>query len=141
MRIWPRPDASRKLSGDLDNVVLMAMRKEPARRYVSASALASDITSYLTGYPVHARTDNWQYRSGKFIRRHKAGVSAAVVVALALIGFSIAMGMLAKRATRERLAAQRESQFLQGIFEAATPDRTHGRPITPRDCSIRELSA
>ena len=127
------PDASRKLSGDLDNVVLMAMRKEPARRYVSASALASDITSYLTGYPVHARTDNWQYRSGKFIRRHKAGVSAAVVVALALIGFSIAMGMLAKRATRERLAAQRESQFLQGIFEAATPDRTHGRPITPRD--------
>lgn len=127
------PDAARKLSGDLDNIVLKAMRKEPSRRYVSASAFASDITAYLTGYPVHARTDNWKYRSGKFIRRHKAAVAVAVVVTLALIGFSIAMGLLAKRATRERLAAQRESQFLQGIFEAATPDRTHGQPITPRD--------
>jgi hypothetical protein len=126
-------DTLRKLSGDLDNIVLMAMRKEPARRYVSASALASDVKAYLAGYPVHARTATWQYRSGKFIRRHKAAVSAAAIVALALVAFSIGMGLLARRATLERLAAQREAQFLQGIFAAATPDRARGRQITARE--------
>ena len=127
------PDAARKLHGDLDNIVLMAMRKEPARRYVSVSALASDVKAYLTGYPVHARTDAWTYRSGKFIHRHKAGVAAAIIVAVALIGFSIGMGLLAKRASQERLTAQRESQFLEGIFEAATPDQARGRQITARE--------
>jgi serine/threonine protein kinase/tetratricopeptide (TPR) repeat protein len=127
------PDAARKLSGDLDNIVLMAMRKEPTRRYVSASALAGDVKAHLSGYPVHAGTDTWKYRSNKFVRRHKAAVAAAAIVTLALIGFSIGMGLLADRATRERLAAQRESQFLQGIFEAATPDRARGQQITARE--------
>jgi serine/threonine-protein kinase len=126
-------DAARKLKGDLDNIVMMAMRKEPVRRYVSVSALADDVKAYLTGYPVHARTDTWKYRSGKFIRRHKAGVIAAAIVALALIGFSIGMGLLAKRATRDRLTAQRESQFLEGIFEAATPDQARGKQVTARE--------
>lgn len=126
-------DAGRKITGDLDNIVLMAMRKEPMRRYVSVSALASDVRAYLTGYPVRARTSTWKYRSGKFVRRHKAAAAAAVIVALALIGFSIGMGLLAKRATRERLAAQRESQFLEGIFEAATPNRSRGQQITARE--------
>jgi eukaryotic-like serine/threonine-protein kinase len=127
------PNAARKLSDDLDNIVLMAMRKEPVRRYVSVAALAGDVQAYLTGYPVHARTATWKYRSGKFVRRHKAAASAAAIVVLALIGFSIGMGLLAKRATRERLAAQRESQFLQGIFEAATPDRARGQQVTARE--------
>ncbi len=127
------PGASEKLGGDLDNIVLMAMRKEPARRYVSVAALAGDVQAYLTGYPVHARTATWKYRSEKFVRRHKAAASAAAIVAMALIGFSIGMGLLAKRATQERLAAQREAQFLQGIFEAATPQETHGQEITARE--------
>jgi serine/threonine-protein kinase len=127
------PDAARTVSGDLDNIVLMAMRKEPARRYVSVSALAGDVKAYLTGYPVHARTDTWKYRSGKFVRRHKAATSAAVVVALALASSSIGMGLLARRATRERRAAQQESQFLKGILEAATPDRAHGQQVTARE--------
>jgi serine/threonine-protein kinase len=127
------PDAARKLRGDLDNIVLMAMRKEPARRYVSVAELANDVRAYLNGYPVHARTATWKYRSGKFVRRHRAAVAATVVVAFALVGFSIGMGLLAKRATRERLAAQRESQFLEGIFEAATPDTARGQQITARE--------
>ncbi|MFZ1005448.1 MAG: protein kinase [Candidatus Sulfotelmatobacter sp.] len=127
------PDAARTLRGDLDNIVLMAMRKEPVRRYASVSALTNDVQAYLTGYPVHARTDTWKYRSGKFLRRHKAGATAAAIVAVALIAFSIGMGLLAKRATRERLAVQRESQFMEGIFEAATPDLARGRQITARE--------
>jgi len=134
------PDAARTVGGDLDNIVLMAMRKEPARRYVSVSALAADVNAYLTGYPVNARTDTWKYRSGKFVRRHRIAVAAALIVALALVGFSIGMGLLAKRAARERLtaqreqlAAQRESQFLEGIFAAATPNQTRGQQITARE--------
>ena len=104
--------------------------RDPA---ICISALAGDVQAYLTGYPVHARTDTWKYRTGKFVRRHKAAASAAVIVALALIGFSVGMGLLAKRATRERRAAQRESQFLKGIFDAATPEQAHGRQITARE--------
>ena len=127
------PDAARTLSGDLDNIVLMAMRKEPSRRYVSVGAFADDIKAYLTGYPVQARADTWTYRSSKFVRRHKAAVAAVAVVTLALIGSSVGMGLLAKRATQERLTAQRESQFLEGIFAAATPNRARGQQITARE--------
>jgi eukaryotic-like serine/threonine-protein kinase len=126
------PDAPRRLKGDLDNIVLMAMRKEPTRRYASVSELAGDVQAYLTGYPVHARTENWSYRSGKFIGRHKAAVAAAGVVALALIGFSIGMGLLAKRETRERRLAERQSEFLNSIFQAATPDQARGQQVTAR---------
>ncbi len=127
------PDASRKLSGDLDNIVLMAMRKEPARRYVSAGQFAEDIEAFLGGYPVRARTDAWGYRSGKFIRRHRAAVVATVIVAVALVGFSVGMGLLARRAQRERAAAQRDAQFLNSIFQSTTPEQTRGRQVTGRE--------
>jgi len=124
------PDSRRTLRGDLDNIVLTALRKEPSRRYVSVVAFAADIQSYLKGYPVQARNDTWSYRTGKFVRRHKTGVASAAIMFLALIGFSIGMALLARRATRERRAAQRESEFLVGIFQAATPDEAKGKEIT-----------
>lgn len=127
------PDAAQIVRGDLDNIVLMAMRKEPARRYVSVAALADDVKAHLTGYPVQARNLTWKYRSIKFVRRNKAAATAAAIVALALLGFSAGMGLLAKRATRERLAAQREAQFLEGIFDASTPQQAHGEEITARE--------
>jgi tetratricopeptide (TPR) repeat protein len=126
-------ESARKLRGEVDNIVLMALRKEPSRRYVSAAAMAADVDAYLTGYPVHARTDAWGYRTGKLIRRHKAGAAATVIVAVALVIFSIGMGLLAQRATRERLAAQREAQFLERIFAAATPDGARGQRVTARE--------
>ena len=122
-----------RVDRDLDNVVLMAMRKEPSRRYAGVAAMSADIRAYLAGYPVLARTDRWSYRSQKFIRRHKASVAAAAAVALALVGFSIGMGVLAQRANRARLTAQRETQFLNTIFQAATPDQTRGKPVMARD--------
>jgi serine/threonine-protein kinase len=127
------PDAARKLSGDLDNIVLMAMRKEPARRYVSVGQFADDIKAFLSGYPVRARTDAWGYRSGKFIQRHKAAFVATVIVALALIGFGVGMGILARKAQRERLAAEREAQFLNSIFQATTPEQARGKSISGPD--------
>jgi tetratricopeptide (TPR) repeat protein len=76
---------SHSLRGDLDNIVLMALRKEPERRYNSAAALAEDIERYHTGLPVVAHQDSLTYRVSKFVRRHKAGVIAAVLVLLAIL--------------------------------------------------------
>lgn len=75
----------RRLSGDLDNIVLKALRKEPERRYASAQELSEDIRRHLAGLPVSARQDIFTYRAGKFIRRHKAGGLAALFVFLALL--------------------------------------------------------
>ena len=127
------PRMAGRLNRDLDNIVLMAMRKEPARRYAGVSAMTGDIQAYLSGYPVQARTDRWTYRSQKFVGRHRASVTAAFLMILALIGFSIGMGILARRANRARLTAERETQFLNTIFQAATPDEARGNPVMARD--------
>ena len=76
---------ARQLRGDLDNIVLMALRKEPLRRYGSVEQFAEDIRRYLANLPVAARKDTPQYRASKFISRHKAGVTAAAAVALILL--------------------------------------------------------
>ena len=69
---------------------------------------SSDVEAYLKGYPLQARTDTWGYRSSTFVRRHKAGVAGVALFALALVGFGIGMGVLARRADRERQIAERE---------------------------------
>jgi len=133
-------DDAEKLKGDLDHIVLMALRKEPGRRYSSVGALARDIQAYLTGYSIQARADTWRYRSGKFVRRHRVAVPMTAVGVLALIGFSVAMGLFARRANRERQIAEQQQQvakqerdFLGGIFEAASPLVARGKIITARD--------
>lgn len=75
----------RRLSGDLDNIALKALRKEPQRRYASVEQLAEDVRRHLEGLPVNARKDSWPYRAGKFVRRHKVGMLATAMVALALV--------------------------------------------------------
>ncbi|MGF1671687.1 MAG: serine/threonine protein kinase, partial [Balneolaceae bacterium] len=75
----------RKLKGDLDNIVMMAMRKEPARRYSSVEQLSGDIDRYLKNMPVVAGKDTFAYRFAKFVRRHRSAVTSAVIVFLALI--------------------------------------------------------
>ena len=82
-----RPEKLRsRLAGDLDNILLKALRKEPERRYVSVDQFSEDIRRYLTGLPVIARKDTLAYRTSKFVNRNKAGVAASVLVFLALIG-------------------------------------------------------
>jgi eukaryotic-like serine/threonine-protein kinase len=76
---------SKRLSGDLDNIVLMALRKEPQRRYGSVEQLAQDIRRHLDHLPVIARKDTFGYRTSRFITRHKVGVTAAIIVATALM--------------------------------------------------------
>jgi Tol biopolymer transport system component/tRNA A-37 threonylcarbamoyl transferase component Bud32 len=91
-----RPDElKRLLSGDLDNIVLMAMRKEPSRRYASAGALEEDIGRYLDGMPVRARRDTFTYRAGKSIQRNKATVAVG--------GFALLLGTMLMLAWRDHL--------------------------------------
>jgi non-specific serine/threonine protein kinase/serine/threonine-protein kinase len=97
----------RRLRGDLDNIVLMALRKEPLRRYASVNGLSEDIRRHLEGQPVIARGDTFGYRAGKFIQRHKAGVGAAVLIVLSLIAGLIATIWQARRAQQQQARAER----------------------------------
>ena len=86
--------------GDLDNIVAMAMRKEPARRYASVAQFSEDLRRHCDGLPVQARRDTLGYRAGKFVRRNKVGVTAAVLVVLALVAGLVATTLEARRADR-----------------------------------------
>jgi serine/threonine protein kinase len=90
----------RHLSGDLDHIVLKAMRKEPQLRYASAEQFSEDIERYLQGRPVAARARTWRYRSVKFIRRNKTGVVAAMLVILALAAGMVTTIQQRRRAER-----------------------------------------
>ena len=97
----------RRLLGDLDTIVFMAMRKEPQRRYASVEQLSEDVLRHLEGRPVMARQDTFGYRAGKFIRRHRAAVAAAGLVILALVA-GLVMTLREKReAEVQRARAER----------------------------------
>jgi len=112
----------RLLRGDLDNIVLTAMRKEPSRRYASVAQFSDDIRRHLDGLPVVARKDTIGYRSAKFIRRHRVGVAATALVALAIIGGLIAALWEARQARAQRDVALRINTFLQDMLGAAAPE-------------------
>jgi serine/threonine-protein kinase len=125
--------ARRDLAGDLDNIVLMAMRREPERRYQSADQLSEDIRRYLLRRPVRARPDTLAYRTGKFIRRHRAAVGLALVTVMALAAIAVTMTIQATRVARERDRATQVTEFLIKVFEVARPGNAPDGQITARD--------
>jgi non-specific serine/threonine protein kinase/serine/threonine-protein kinase len=96
-----------ELRGDLDTIVLKALRKEPARRYLSALEMAEDIRRYLAGLPVLARKDTVRYRLRKFVGRHRIGVGAAALLALSLVGGLLMTVRQARIAEANRRLAER----------------------------------
>jgi len=76
------------LQGDLDNIVAKALKKTPAERYPTVESFADDLSRFLNDEPVQARRDTFLYRSGKFVRRHRTGVAAGLLVTLGLVGVS-----------------------------------------------------
>jgi eukaryotic-like serine/threonine-protein kinase len=94
------------LRGDLDNIVLMALRKDPQRRYVSVEQFAEDIRRHLGNLPVLARNDTIRYRTSKFVTRHRAGVTAAAVVLVTLLAAIAITARQAQIARRERARAE-----------------------------------
>jgi serine/threonine protein kinase len=108
----------RKLAGDLDNIVLMAMRKEPARRYSSVGQFSEDIRRHLVGLPVVARQATLSYRAAKLIRRNTVAVTAAAIISLIVIVGMAATGWEAhvargERARAEAAGAKAERRFNQ----------------------------
>jgi len=108
----------KKLAGDLDMIVLMALRKEPSRRYASVEQFSEDIRRYLAGRPVIARSDTFGYRAARFVRRNAVSVAAASIAALTLFGATIFEQRSAARAAqRDSIAEARlnvvEAEFLQ----------------------------
>ena len=118
-----RTKVRRFASAELENIISMARREDPARRYASASQLAEDVQRYLEGLPVRAQKDSFRYRAGKFVQRNKIPVFAAVLIVLALVvGLAVALWQTkaARRerdvANAERLKAMRINEFLQQML-------------------------
>jgi eukaryotic-like serine/threonine-protein kinase len=131
---------AKQLHGDLDNIVLMALRKEPQLRYASAQALSEDIGRYMDGYTVYARHPTWRYRAGKYVRRHSVGVAASALILLLLVG-SVVITLVQNAAiSRQRDAAEQEKQkaeqvtkLLVNLFEVNDPAQAKGETITARE--------
>lgn len=129
-----------RLQGDLDTIVLMALRKEPERRYSSVQHLLDDIARHLNGLPVLACEDTAGYRVRKFVTRHRVGVAAAVLVVLSLVGGLTVALWQANEAAIQRDRAQLEAEkatqvkdFLVNLFETSDPDASRGETITARE--------
>ncbi|MBK9089507.1 MAG: serine/threonine protein kinase [Holophagales bacterium] len=124
---------NRLLRGDLDNIVMMAMRKEPQRRYGSVQALSDDIGRYLDGYPVSAHKASWSYRAGKYVRLHAGGVSAVATVFLLLLAFAVTAAVQNARIRRERDTADQVTSLLVSLFDVNDPETARGEKITARE--------
>jgi len=126
-----------QLAGDLDTIILMALRKDPARRYSTARQLAEDIERHLAHRPVTARPESWSYRAGKFLRRNAWATAATalvlVTVASLVTFYTLQLKREREQLARERATAEEVSAFLVGLFEEANP--AHSRP----DVSARQV--
>jgi serine/threonine-protein kinase len=121
-----------QLSGDLDAIVLKALRKEPPRRYGSAAALGEDLRRHLEGQPVSARPEGRRYRASKFIRRHRLAVTMSAVLVVLLVGGLAATAWQARRIAIEAQKVEAVKTFLVSIFQQADPAQAAGRDISLR---------
>ena len=124
---------SKRLSGDLDTIVLMALRKEPRRRYGSVEQFVQDIQRHLENHPVIARGDTPFYRASKFVRRHRVGVALVASTFALITSLSIALTVQSARLIRERDKAQQVSALFADLFTLADPDQARGAQITAQE--------
>lgn len=127
----------KRLAGDLDNIVLRTLQKDPERRYPSASALSEDIRRYLRHEPVEARGDDWVYKARKFAVRHARGLTVAVLVVLSstlmTTYYTLRLATERDRANLAAAQATEVSTFLTGLFESASPHESQGEAVTAID--------
>ncbi|MCB0275871.1 MAG: serine/threonine protein kinase [Calditrichaeota bacterium] len=127
----------RSLRGDLDNICLMALRKEPERRYSSPGQLASDIRRYQDGLPVMARPDTIGYRAQKFWSRHRNALVAGSAILVMVVGlvtyYTLRLSEERDRARAEAETAHQVSGFLTRIFEVADPYENPIDSMSARD--------
>lgn len=131
----------RRLAGDLDTIVLMALKKEPDRRYASVELFSEDIRRHLTGLPVLARDDTLAYRTVKFVRRHRFGVATASIILIMLLAFSLVTAMQsahiqaqAEAVALERDKAEEVAAFMVDLFQRSDRNAAPGAVL-----SVEEL--
>jgi serine/threonine-protein kinase len=123
----------RILRGDLDKIILMALRQEPSRRYGSVQQLAEDIERYQAGMPVIARRVTMGYRSAKFIRRHRLGAFAVATIAGLIIALLVTLVVQSAKVRRERDRVRQSAALVSHLFEIADPGEVRGSTITARE--------
>ena len=128
-----------RLAGDLDNILLKALRKEPARRYASVEQLADDLRRHLEGLPVLARKDTIRYRTTKFVKRHKVGVAATVVVALSLVGGIVTSLWQAHIARTERAKAEQRFNDIRRLANSLIFDMDNAIADLPGATPARKV--
>jgi hypothetical protein len=111
----------RRLAGELDNILLMALRKEPQRRYSSVEQFSEDLNRHLSGLPILAQHDTVGYRTAKFVKRHRAGVVAAALVSVMMSAGVVVTSWEARVARQER--ARAEQQAAEAKFQSARAER------------------
>ncbi len=128
------------IKGDLDNIVMMALRHDPERRYGSVSAFSEDLDRYLKGLPVKARQETFWYVASKFAKRNALAVAGFTCFVLLLVSFVVTANIQSRRVAAERDRAELErdkansiSKFLVDLFENADPDKSKGGELTVRE--------
>lgn len=129
----------KQLRGDLDAILLRALRKEPGQRYRSIEHFVDDLKRHLNQEPVEAREGNWLYYSKRFVRRHALGVTSGVAALIALVSFTIALTVQNQRiaeqrdrATQQQLRAETVSEFMTNVFENSDPFTSQGKEVTAK---------
>src|SRR5258708_4129621 len=123
----------RRLSGDLDTIVLKALRKEPERRYTSVEQLAEDLRRHREGLPISARRSSTWYRAGKFVTRHRVGVAAVALIVLSLAG-----GLF--ETSRQRMRAERRSNDVRKLADSFLFEFQETIKNLPGTTKARELA-
>jgi serine/threonine protein kinase/tetratricopeptide (TPR) repeat protein len=111
------------LAGDLDLIIGTALQRDPARRYATATAFADDLRRWLDARPIAARADSAAYRFVRFVRRHRVGVAATVLVALSLLGglgAALWQAHIARAAAAAALIAEEKAQQQAAIATAVS---------------------
>lgn len=126
------------LRGDLDNIVLKALRKEPQRRYASVQEFSEDIRRHLEGLPVTASPDTFSYRSGKFIQRNKAGVLAAAVMLTTLLSATVITAWQARVARSERDKAEMRFNQVRKLANSVLFEYHDGIEKLPGSTPVRQ---
>ncbi len=124
---------AKRLRGELDAIVMRALQKQPGNRYQTAAELSEDVARFLSGQPVLARRTSFAYRSGKFVKRHAKGLTAAAAVVLLAAAFVVQNTLHARTVAVERDKAQASLKFLVNLFEASDPDKAKGDKLLAVD--------
>ena len=133
-RLAEKPSfSSKQLKGDLDTIVLKALRKEPDQRYRFAHELAEDLQRHLSHEPVLARRGSRWYRTAKFLHRHRSGAIIAALMLLTLMAGAWVLLQQVRETRRERDRAETVADFLVGMFRVPNPWTRFGRSIPVTD--------